>query len=346
MLPRVLAFLLVAGVAVSAQTSQPPTPGARAAARKQPQPEAARADQQPSSDPRGTRETPLVVQVQPTAKTDKEAANEQAQEHEKASEKWWAFAVGITTGVVALLQIFAVGFQVYIAKRQNAIIEKQSAIMEGQREAAEVQSSHMEKGLSEARLAADAQASHNSAILQRVEVVADSLKVTADAATKALGLAYRPYFDVRDLTVSDNQKHEWPLEDARQPPLRLTVSYLVFNASQTPTNLVSYRRRFVIDADPSEDWDQDSSGTSVIATMIAPGRGYRYPVIEGYELSDAARKAYLDPGGMCIDVIYTLRFTDPFGNEHSQEIRRRVLCNLGVCRSLLADGTPTEEHNT
>ena len=49
--------------------------------------------------------------------------------------------------------------------------------------------------------------------------------------------------------------------------------------------------------------------------------------------------------GLCINVTYTLRFTDPIANEHTQEIRRRVLCNLGVCRSLLADGTPTEEHN-
>src|SRR5687768_11719335 len=97
---------------------------------------ARRAQEQAAPDPRGTSTSPLIVQIQPTPKTNAETAEEQRQEGQQASDRNWTRGLAIVTAVVGFLQLVAIGFQVGIARRQNQIIEKQNTIMTGQREAA------------------------------------------------------------------------------------------------------------------------------------------------------------------------------------------------------------------
>jgi hypothetical protein len=113
-----------------------------AALSQQPQQNAVaeRAQQQPATDSRGTDASPLVVRVQPAPMTEAEAAVEQRQRDQQASDRNWTQGLAIVTAILGLLQLAAISFQVYIARRQNQIIERQNSIMKGQRSAADAQS--------------------------------------------------------------------------------------------------------------------------------------------------------------------------------------------------------------
>ena len=152
--PLAVAFVLFSACAFA--QSQPPTPGARESQRSQPDSKSQSANQPTATDPRGTNESPLVVKVQPTPKTDEETAKEKAQEDDEASAKRWTKGLGVATGILGLLQLVAIGFQVSIAHTQNTIIKKQNLIMTGQRDAANTQSGYMRDGLIETRVAAQA----------------------------------------------------------------------------------------------------------------------------------------------------------------------------------------------
>jgi hypothetical protein len=160
--------------------SQPPSPSTTKR-RDQQQNKPAEAQQQPTTDPRGTNESPFVVNVQPTPKTNEETAKEQRKEQADASAKWWTIALGVVTGVVGLLQLVAIGFQVRIAGKQNRIIEKQNEIMTGQRQAADTQSDYMRDGLIETRIAAAAAQS------------------SATTAREALVISQRAYLSVKEI---------------------------------------------------------------------------------------------------------------------------------------------------
>jgi hypothetical protein len=112
--------------------------------------------QQPTPDPRGTSQSPLVVTVQQTPKTDAETAEEQRKEDQDVSDRNWTRGLAIVTSLLGLLQLTAIGFQVRIARKQNQIIESQSTIMAGQRDAADAQSQHMREGLTHSATAANA----------------------------------------------------------------------------------------------------------------------------------------------------------------------------------------------
>lgn len=135
--------------------SQPPTPGGRKLERSQPQRQPEEVQRQPSANPRGTDESPVVVKIQPTLKTHAEADDEKRKEDAEAAAHWWTVALGIATGILGVLQLGAIGFQVRLAFRQNKIIEQQSAIMAGQRQAADKQSEHMRDGLEISRLSVE-----------------------------------------------------------------------------------------------------------------------------------------------------------------------------------------------
>lgn len=118
---------------------------------------------------------PLVVQVQPTAKTDQETAKEQAKENRETSAYRWTIGLGILTGFLSLLQLVAIGFQARISKKQNSIIDTQSTIMRGQREAADRQSEYMREGLDEARRASETANIASIAAREQVEIAKQSL---------------------------------------------------------------------------------------------------------------------------------------------------------------------------
>jgi hypothetical protein len=82
---------------------------------------------------------PLIVKVQPSPKTDADSAEEQRQRLEEASDRNWTRGFTVVTVLLAVLQLGAIGFQVYIASTQNDIIKTQNAIMRRQRKATDTQ---------------------------------------------------------------------------------------------------------------------------------------------------------------------------------------------------------------
>jgi hypothetical protein len=129
------------------------------------------ANTQPASDPRGTNESPLIVKVQPTPKTNEEAANEQAEEQSETASKRLTERLAILTGIVGLLQLIGLGAQVLIARRQNKIIDGQTAILKEQE-------TSMKDGLRIARDSADASTKAAEAAQASVNIANESLLLT------------------------------------------------------------------------------------------------------------------------------------------------------------------------
>jgi hypothetical protein len=78
-----LKAVIVVGVLLA--QSQPTAPSRGQRQSGPPRGQSKDAQTQPATDPRGTAQSPLIVQVQPTPKTDQEAAKEQRKEENEAS---------------------------------------------------------------------------------------------------------------------------------------------------------------------------------------------------------------------------------------------------------------------
>jgi hypothetical protein len=157
---QVVLFALTASI-FAFQLQSPPRQ------RSQSESEIKRAEEPAAPDPRGTRTSPLIVQVQPAPKTDTETTEERRQRQQQAWEQRWTRGLAVITAVVGLVQVIAIGFQVRIAHRQNKIIERQNEIMAGQREAADAQSGYMRDGLAETR-ASISEATRSAAAMERI----------------------------------------------------------------------------------------------------------------------------------------------------------------------------------
>ena len=94
--------------------------------------QAREADKQSAADQRGTEQSPIVVKIQPAAKTNAEAAEEQREKDEQSSDRRLNRGLAIATAVILFFQLIAIGFQARIASKQNKIMETQSTIMSGQ----------------------------------------------------------------------------------------------------------------------------------------------------------------------------------------------------------------------
>jgi hypothetical protein len=199
------------------QTSQPPIPGGGERQSSQPQTRTGNTQEEPAADPRGTDASPLVVKVQPTPKTGDEAAKEEQQEQREASAHRWTVASVVGAIIIGLLQLAAIGFQAYIAKRQNSIIETQTEIMRLQ-----------ERAANSSAIAASAQTEHMKGQLDAAKVAADAAKVSADA----LKIVHRQWLEV---------KH-WDCSIARLPGIKTgimnaTIRVAFMNTSPLPLTI-------------------------------------------------------------------------------------------------------------
>lgn len=212
--------------------SQPPPPSRGVGERSQPPSNPGRTQAQAANDPRGTSQAPLVVQVHPTPKTDEEAANEQSQEDREAATYRWTVAAVISTGVLGLLQLIAIGFQVRIASKQNRIIKRQSAIMRGQRKAADTQSGYMRDGLTESKNAANIAKESADAAKESAKAALLSTRISQRAERAYVKLSHQP----PGLTIEMFN--------------RVSLSVLVKNIGRTPATVTDVRLKcFVVPVD-------------------------------------------------------------------------------------------------
>ena len=144
---------------------------------------------------------------------------------------------------------------------------------------------------------------------------AGAAQVSAAATQKQLHLAFRPYFELRNAFVEPDGSDGRPI---------LTVGYTIYNASRTPGRVSRFERCHSILAGGAER--TTDGGSEVCDTIVPPGRGYRAPI--RFELTEDAKQAYIDKT-LVIEVVYQVFFTDPFGTEHRQMLRRQLLCGVG-----------------
>ena len=131
---------------------------------------------------------------------------------------------------------------------------------------------------------------------------------------KQLHLAFRPYFELKNAFVEPNGSDGRPV---------LEVGYTIYNASTTPGHV--FRFEWGYSMLPGSNELPASGGCEVCDTFVPPGRGYRAPI--QVELTEDAKQAYLDKT-LVIKVLYQVFFTDPFGTEHRQMLRRQIRCGI------------------
>jgi hypothetical protein len=82
----------------------------------------------PREDVRGTK-APIIIRVQPTCKTQEEAANEKAQRDKESTSNWRMLVGNATLAIIAFLQLIAFGQQ---ARRSKQTIHKMDKIAKDQ----------------------------------------------------------------------------------------------------------------------------------------------------------------------------------------------------------------------
>jgi hypothetical protein len=216
----VLVVVALCAASIAFAQSQPPSPGSGILEGGKPQTATASANQQPATDPRGTNESPLIIKVQPTPKTDAEAAREQQKEDDEASSKRWTIGLAVVTAVVGVLQLFLLGKQAKIASKQNEIGDNQTTILRGQAASMSSSDDVAKRQLDIAEEQA-AIAREQSAISKRQNEIIDSQTTlmasglvetrkaaeastkSADAAYKALIMTHPPRLTVRAITSAE-----------------------------------------------------------------------------------------------------------------------------------------------
>jgi len=264
----------------------------------QPKRNASRAEQPATPDPRGTDASPVVVKIQPTPKTDEETAKEKAQIDQQESTQRWTKGLGIATGILGLLQLIAIGFQVGIARRQNQIIEKQNAIMTGQRDAADTQSDYMRDGLAETRKAADA------------------AREAADTASKSLKADSAVVMSIGDLQVLR-------LANSKTKDFCLRVQYRIHNASKNPAHVEEWGGTILL---PDEQTGTDISST--VDETFAPGKGLHFPL--DTEPFQSQHFAAWDRNSLVLRIELWVRVVDPQGVTTTQHYKRLVICGVSA----------------
>jgi uncharacterized membrane protein len=150
---------------------------------------------------------------------------------------------------------------------------------------------------------------------------ATAAKQTAEIAGTQLRLAFRPYFDLKDVFAE--------VAEGNDRSTSLAVGYKVYNASQTPAPVFRLDTGYVV-TPGGEDMSIAVTGRQY-ETTLAPGRGYDVPIDVG-PLSEQAKQAYLQRR-LLITVTYRIWFKDPFGAEFDQTMERAVQCGPDFVQS-------------
>jgi hypothetical protein len=176
-----IALLLAACTIALAAQSQPPTPRTGKSKGNPPQNKATTTQQQPATDQRGTEQSPVVVKVLPTPKTQEEAAQEKDDRDDKASASRWTMWLAGLTVLVGCGQLIVYGIQ---ARRLRETIDKMDAI-------AKDQTKDMQASIAQSTRAADA-----------TRAAADAAVLSANVAKQTLVVAHRAYLHIATIQMT------------------------------------------------------------------------------------------------------------------------------------------------
>jgi hypothetical protein len=125
--PYVVSVIALSSLFLSVIALETQSPGTQQS--KQP----ANANAPAASDPRGTDQSPLVVRVQPTQKTQEEAAQEQTQRDDQSASNWSMANANRLLAAIGALQLLVFGAQAMMLKwtinKMDEIAEKQGKDM-------------------------------------------------------------------------------------------------------------------------------------------------------------------------------------------------------------------------
>lgn len=247
--------------------------------RENPQRPTASSNQPSASDPRGTSQAPLVIEVKPTPKTDEESAEHQQEiERDETTAYWnkWSARAAIGFGI---LQVGLIGFQAFIALRQNKIIDAQRELMKN-----------------EIAIATKA---------------ADAAKASADAATQSAIAAQHAVESNRPFLELVNPRIDVLRHDANGFSSRVGSFQFIFdvhNYGVTAARLDKIKREIAIFGEK----DRFIETTATPRTMVPPGAHHNLRIYVG-ELTASEDDILRTKGMLLIQITGRLVYVDQFG---------------------------------
>jgi len=153
----VLPLMIFSATAALAQSNGPPPRSTNA--NQPPQSVSSPTQNKSQYDSRGTNESPLVVKVLPTPKTQKEAAQDEAKRRDQSSANWWMVRL---TGIIAVIGLIQAAVFWIQADRLKQTISKMDEI-------ATSQTADMKASIAEATRSANALREVSALIATQVE---------------------------------------------------------------------------------------------------------------------------------------------------------------------------------
>jgi hypothetical protein len=238
------------------QGAEPPSEGKQGKSQSQPRNNTNGTQKVPSNDLRGTDNSPIVVKVLPTPKTNEETAQEEQTRKDQSDANWWMVRLTAFIGFIALIQTVVFGIQ---ALRLKQTVIKMEEIAKGQ-------TSDMKASIGEATRAAAAM----EGIAKSMDANAQSMKVSvgisreiADRQKLVTELTGRAYLSATLNTAIFQDEHHV-----------FEASAVLTNRGSTPAYDVTFRSTVGILPYPIPDnfdfpLPDETIGPSV--SLIAPG---------------------------------------------------------------------------
>lgn len=319
---RTLFSLLFLSVAVLGQSNPPPpTPPVK---RDQPNQPAADIQKESRANERGTEQSPIVVKVLPTPKTDQETANDKAKGLDQSSADWWM--VRLTGAIVFLGCIQTIVFGVQ-ARRLKQTIDKMDEI-------STQQTNDVQESIAQATRASKA-----------MEDIAESMAVSVESVKETVGINREIADRQKLITELQSRAYLTILFEGMVPQnvatgIRFEPRMRVVNRGNTPADNI----RFATCADvlpfplPDDFAFPLPTAPSSRSSSIGPGihKIIRAVVPELYPEAEAVQIA--SGVGRRITAWGIVQYTDAFNVERS--------CKFGFTHFLLGDSQWMSEDTT
>jgi hypothetical protein len=222
----------------------------------QPKPQSTDTQKKSAADERGTKQSPVFVNVVPPAKTQEETADEKRKEQDQSDANWWMVRLTGIAAVIGLIQAIVFGVQ---ARRLKQTIEKMEEI-------AGKQTADVRASIAESTKAAQAMERIADSMAVSVESVKTSIGINreiADTQKLVTELQSRPYLSAAfDTAIFQDANHVFE------------VRAILRNHGNTPAYDVTFRAvAQIVNVPLPEDFPfylpNDTAGASV--SLIAPG---------------------------------------------------------------------------
>lgn len=285
-------------LAITLTQLQPASPRSGKGKGNPPQKQTQAARDQAAANQRGTEQSPIVVKVLPTPKTNEETVQEQQNRQDQSSANWWMVKLTFAIGLITLVQLFVFGLQ---ARRLRQTILKMEEIANSQ---------------GEDMKASIAQAVRSAAAMERV---AADMAISSKAATESVAtLKERTAQQMRAyLTVIIGTG----VYQERNKNVKFSGNPTLINTGHTPARNVGYRASAaILPIDLPETFTFPLPTKAIGASVIGPQQSNVIgAVVESFVPDQDVKVIKSGIGHTALYVWGVVTYEDVFGEPHQTE---------------------------